>query len=103
MTEPFKFHDGNVDFTENAAENKLIIKRTQHIPDDWLMANRKQREDSMGRREGEMMPVATIPIEVVDWMKRVLNYDVFTEPVKRTVALLKEHHMDDFILTNKSL
>lgn len=97
------FHDGKVDFDQNDADEKLIIKRSQYIPDDWRMRNRKQREDSMSRREGEFMAVATIPVEVVDWMKRVLNYDVFTEPVRRTVALLKEHHLDDFVLTNKSL
>jgi hypothetical protein len=49
------------------------------------------------------MPVASIPVEVADWPLRELNYDVTREPFKRTVAMLKSHGLDAFVLTNKSL
>jgi hypothetical protein len=97
-----KLVDGLVSFEEDPAANALLIKRTQEVPDDWRMNNRKIREDSVHRRT-DWEPVASIPIEVADWLLRELHYDVMREPFKRTIALLKEHHMDDFILTNKQL
>jgi hypothetical protein len=97
-----KVIDALVSFEEDVSGNRLLMKRTQEIPDDWRMLNRKIREESVHRRTN-WEPVASIPVEVADWLLRELHYDVMKEPFKRTIALLKEHHMDDFILTNKQL
>jgi hypothetical protein len=101
MTET-KLIDGLVSFDQDASTDNLIIKRTQEIPDDWRMDNRKVREDSVQRR-GDWEPVASIPVDVADFMLRVLGYDVTREPFRKTIAMLKQHGLDDFILTNKQL
>jgi hypothetical protein len=95
-----KVIDTLVSFDQSDADKTLIIKRTQEVPDDWRMANRKIREESVHRRT-DWEPVASIPVEVADFMLRVLNFDVTREPFKATIAMLKKHHLDDFILTNK--
>lgn len=97
-----KLLDTLVSFDEDRVTNELIIKRTQELPDDWLQANRKVREDSV-RRRTNWEPVASIPTEVADWLLRELNFDVMREPFKATIAMLKRHHLDHFILTNKQL
>jgi hypothetical protein len=93
-------HDTLVSFDQNDADETLIIKREQHIPDDWMMDNRKVREDSVHRRTN-WEPVASIPVEVADFLLRVMNFDVTKAPFKETIAMLKKHGLDDFILTNK--
>lgn len=94
--------DTLVSFDQDRTTNDLIIKRTQEVPDDWRMANRATREESTHRRT-DFEPVASIPVEVADFLLRVFNFDVMREPFKATIAMLKKHHLDDFILTNKQL
>jgi hypothetical protein len=98
-----KVIDAQIDFHQDESENKLVIHRHQEIPDDWMQANRKQREDSMSRREGDWMPVASIPVEVAYAMKEVFGHDVWNEPFRKTIAVLKAHGLDHFILTNKQV
>jgi hypothetical protein len=98
-----KIHDAEIDFQQDEANNSLIIHRHQHIPDDWRMMNRKIREDSKSKREGEFMAVASIPVEVAFDLKENYGYDVWQEPARKTLAYLRAAGLDDFILTNKQI
>jgi hypothetical protein len=95
--------DTLVAFDEDRVTKQLIINRTQEIPEDFLEQNKRIREGTALDRSGNFMPVASIPVEVADWLLRELNYDVTKEPFKRTVAMLKSQGLDAFVLTNKSL
>lgn len=101
MTDTPNVINPTLDFEQDESENKLIIHRAQYIPDDWRMNNRKIREDSTSRREGEFMHVASIPVEVAWDLKENHGYDVWKEPARKTVAFLKAAGLDDFLLTNK--
>lgn len=90
-----------IDFKQDESENKLIIVRSQEIPDDFRMENRKIREDSMSRPEGEFMHCARIPVEVAWDLKENFGYDVWKEPIRETIKYLRAAGLDDFIVTNK--
>lgn len=99
-----KLLDGLVDFTEDPDGKRITgIIRTQEIPDDFINFNRSVKNETAEGKIGDWMPVASIPIEVAQWMLDHLGYDVTREPFKRTVAMLKEHGLDDFVLTRRSL
>ena len=98
-----KLLDTLVSFDQDPVTNQLIINRTQEIPDQFLIDNKNLRDGTALDKIGDWMPVASIPVEVADWMLRELNYDVGREPFKKTVAMLKAHGLDHFVLTNRSL
>ena len=100
MTEP-KVLDTLVSFDNDASTGNLIVKRTQEIPTDWISDLRKIREDSLSRRARDWEPVASIPVEVADDLKRRLGIDVSTAPFKDVIAVLKREGLDYFILTNR--
>lgn len=95
--------DTLVSFDEDRTTNELIIKREQHIPDDWLSEVRKQKVDSANRASGDFHHVASIPVEVVDEMMRRYGFDVMTAPVRETLKMLQRYALDDFILTTKRI
>lgn len=95
--------DSLVAFDEDRTTGDLIISRTQHIPDDWLSELRKQKVDSVNTRSGEMLHVASVPVEVVDDLLRDYGFDVMTAPVAETLKMLRRKELDDFILTNKRI
>jgi len=96
--------DGRVDFTEDPDGQRLTgIVRRQEIPDDFINFNRSVKAETAEGKIGDWMPVASIPIEVAQWMLDHLGYDVTREPFKKTVAMLKAHGLDDFVLTRRSL
>lgn len=95
--------DSLVAFDEDRSSGELIIKRTQELPDWWLSDLRKQKVDSVNQRCGEMLPVASIPIEVCDDLKRMYGFDVMTAPVPETLKMLRRYELDIFILTNKRI
>jgi hypothetical protein len=98
-----KVLDTLVSFDEDRTTNELIIKREQHIPDDWLSDLRKQRVDSANQKTGEMLHVASIPVEVCDELYRRYGFDVMTAPIEETLKMLQRYSLDAFILTNKSI
>lgn len=97
--------DGLIDFTTDPDNRKITgIVRRQEITDEYLQQNHDIRVAQSARsRIGDYMPVASIPVEVAEYMRIHLGYDVTREPFKKTVALLKQHGLDHFVLTNKSL
>ena len=99
-----KLLDGLVDFTEDPdGKNITGIVRRQEITDDFIKFNRAVKNETAEGKIGDWMPVASIPVEVAQWMLDHLNYDVTREPFKKTIALLKQHGLDDFVLTRRSL
>jgi hypothetical protein len=96
-----KVLDTLVSFDEDRTTNELIIKREQHIPDAFLSDLRKQKIDSVNQKSGEMMHVASIPVEVCDELYRRYGFDVMTAPVAETLKMLQRYDLDVFILTNK--
>ena len=96
-----KLLDSLVAFEQDRASDDLIIKREQHLPDEWLSDLRKQKVDSVNQRSGDMLHVAAIPVEVVDDVYRMYGFDIMTAPVPETVKMLKRYALDIFILTNK--
>jgi hypothetical protein len=96
--------DGLIDYTETPDGRNLTgIIRTQEIPDDFIAFNNAVKNDTAEGRIGDWMPVASIPVEVAQWMLHHLGYDVTREPFRKTVAMLKQHGLDDFVLTRRSL
>jgi hypothetical protein len=96
--------DGLVDFTEDTdGRNITGIVRKQEVPDDFIDFNRSVKNETAEGPVGDWMHVASIPIEVAQFMLDHLGYDVTREPFKKTVAMLKQHGLDDFVLTRRSL
>lgn len=96
--------DGLIDFTEDPDGRRITgIVRTQEIPDDFINFNRAVKNETAEGKIGDWMPVASIPVEVAQFMLDVLGYDVTREPFKKTIAMLKQHGLDDFVLTRRSL
>lgn len=98
-----KLLDTLVSFDNDAATDDLIIRREQHLPDDWLSDLRTAKVDSVNQRSGEMLHVASIPVEVCDELKRLYGFDVMTAPVKETLKMLNRYALDVFIVTNKRI
>lgn len=98
-----KLLDTLVSFDNDASTDDLIIRREQHLPDEWLSDLRKAKVDSVNQRSGEMLHVASIPVEVCDELKRLYGFDVMTAPVRETLKMLNRYHLDVFITTNKRI
>lgn len=96
-----KVLDTLVSFDNDRSTGNLIIKRTQEIPTSWLAGLRQIREGNKLTRCGDWLPVASIPVEVADELKRTIGLDVSTAPYKDTIRILKEQGLDYFILTEK--
>lgn len=95
--------DGLVEFEQDADGKNLQITRSQEIPDWYLDQLAEKRLASTNERAGEFYHVASIPVEVCDELKRRYNFDVFKEPVRATLAMLKRLDLDKFIATQKRI
>jgi hypothetical protein len=95
--------DTLISFDEDRSTNGLLIKREQHIPDDWLSEIAIQKVDSVNQRCGDFYPVATIPVEVVEALRLNYGFDVMTADIRETLKMLNRYALDHFILTNKRI
>lgn len=95
--------DSLVSFDQNDADEKLIIKRTQEIPDDFLQSLADKRLASTTARANDFYQVASIPVEVVDELMRRYGFDVMTAPVRDTLSMLRRLDFDNFITTQKRI
>lgn len=78
------------------------IEKVQHIPQAFLDSLKTERFESMNVRETDYQRVASIPVCLVDrWLKE--GYDVFQEPIRKTVAKLKSEHLEYFVTTGKNV
>lgn len=96
------FHEKLVDFQEDHANNKLVIKHEQYIPDDWVADLKRDKIDPDHHREGEFMKLATIPVALYEqWLRE--GFDVAKAPIKDVIKRLQRLDMDAFIATNKRI
>ncbi len=79
---------------------ELVIKSTQHIPDEHLSALRREREDSISTPAGEFHRVASVPTALVDKWKAE-GFDIFREPAEEILKRLRKEQFDGFITSNK--
>jgi len=98
-----KVLDSLVSFDQDRTTNDLIIKRTQEIPDDFLADLRREKVDSKNKPAGDFYRVASIPVEVVDELLRLYNFDVMTAPARETLKMLDRYALDVFITTTKRI
>lgn len=90
----------NVSVTSNTDGH--IIETHQTIPDSLLKDLADKRLASHNVREREMMHVASIPAALVDrWFRE--GYDVFQEPIRKSVAKLKNENLEYFLATAKDI
>lgn len=90
------------DFDIKDDGDKYTIERFQAIPQAYLDSLKEARFDSKNRRAGEYHRAASIPQALVDhWLAQ--GYDVFQEPIGKTLAKLKAEGFDAFITTDKQL
>lgn len=100
MSDKKDMHDIQTDFLQDG--DNVIRKNTQHIPDEYLRSLRTERENSLSKREGEYMRVASIPVAVVEKWKRE-GFDIYQVGGKEILKKLREENLDAFITTNKSI
>ena len=82
----------------------LFLENTQHISDDFLRNIQEQRNASTGRREGDYMRVASIPVVIVEkWMKEGFDIMSGEHSAAEIVKRLKAENLEAFLTTEKSV
>lgn len=95
-----KLHEIDFNITEN--NDGLLIEKQQAIPDHFIQSLKDARSESKHRKAGEYHRAASIPTVIVEkWMSE--GYNVFEEPVAKSIARLKAENLDYFITTDKQL
>lgn len=89
----------NVSLLESGDE--LGVKYTQTIPDHFTQ-DIQDRFTGANEATGDLLFVGSVPAAVADrWMRE--GYDVFREPVSKTLARLKAENMGKFVGTSKRI
>lgn len=96
-------YDAETSFDQSDSANTLIIKRHQYIPDNFISDLKSGKMDSLNTRSGDMQLMMSVPVSVIEDIKRTLGYDMMEEPMRRSIQLLKALHLDAFITSAKSL
>ena len=88
-----------------AEDNDTITrKHTQDIPQWHLDKLKEQRNASTKQREGEFMPVASIPTVVVEkWMREGFDIMSGKHSAAEIVKRLKAENLEAFLTTEKSV
>lgn len=90
------------DFNVGENTDGTFIEQYQEIPQWWIDNLQAAKADTKHARTGEYHRAASIPQVVVDkWLSE--GYDVFKEPVAKTLAKLRSENLDYFITTEKNL
>jgi hypothetical protein len=78
----------------------LIIKEEQFIPDEFMSALRREREDSIHTPAGEFHRLCSIPTAVVDkWTRE--GFDIHRAAPREILRRLRNEQLDGFICSNK--
>jgi hypothetical protein len=86
-----------VSFEEDHADQKLLIRHEQHIPDEYISTLRRDKVDTLHTPKGEFYRIATVPTAIVDlWLSE--GFDIHKESIQATLARLRKHDMDAFIV-----
>lgn len=97
------FHDKLVDFEEDHANQKLLIKHEQYIPDDWVADLKRDKIDPDHNKfnfDG-FTKLATIPTSLYEkWLRE--GFDVQKAPIKDVLKRLQTMDYDALICTRKT-
>lgn len=94
--------DKLVSFDEDHANQSLVVKHEQEIPDDHISALKRDKIDTLHTPTGDFYRVATIPVSIVEqWLRE--GYDIHKEDIRSTLARLRKLDMDAFITTRKAI
>lgn len=96
-------YDEEVTFDQDRSTNDLIIKRHQYIPDDFIADLKSGKMDSKNARAGDMMQTMSVPVAVIEAIKRDFGFDMMEEPQRRSMTMLRALGLDAFIVTNKQI
>jgi hypothetical protein len=94
--------DAEVDFDQDRSTNDLIIKHHQYIPDSFVSDLKSNKMASASERSGDMMLALSVPVEVIEDMKRKYNFDAMNAPIAEIRKMLQRMQLDAFIATNKT-
>jgi hypothetical protein len=94
--------DEEVAFDQDRSTNDLIIKRYQHIPDNFVAKLKAGKMDSKNTPAGDMMLAMSVPVSVIEDIKAKFHFDMMQEPIKRSMTMLRALGLDAFITTTKS-
>jgi hypothetical protein len=90
--------DPRVSFEDDPAG--LVIRQDQEIPDDFLSQLKQTKIDNHGKRAGEFLHVARIPVLVYErWLRE--GFDAGQASLKDILARLHRESLDGFIVTDK--
>jgi hypothetical protein len=90
------------DFDIKEGTEGTIIEQYQEVPQWWIDQLKEYKADTKHAPSGEYHRAASIPQVVVDkWLAE--GYDVFKEPVSKSLAKLRAEGLDYFITTEKNL
>lgn len=94
--------ESQFEFLDGDTENPLVIKRSQHITQEFLDDLKEARFQSTQAPAANYHKVASIPAALHEaWLRQ--GYDCTKEPIKNTLKRLKAEHLDAFIATEKRL
>jgi hypothetical protein len=90
----------NVSLVPNVGDD-LAVKFTQEIPDHFIQ-DIQDRFTGKNDATGDFLFVGSVPSAVADrWMRE--GYNVFEEPIAKTLAKLRAENMAKFIGTSKNI
>jgi len=101
--DPLPMFDEEVSFGQDRSTNDLLIKHHQYIPDNFISDLKSNKMDSLNTKSGDMQLMLSIPVSVIEDIKRTCGYDCMTEPMARTIKMLKALHLDAFITSDKRI
>jgi len=97
-----KILDSKIDFHDGDHEGRLVIQRTQDIPQWFLDENAAERAESTSAPMGEIHRFARIPEAVWDtWMRQ--GFDPRRVSPAAVIARMKQEGLDYFLTTDRKL
>lgn len=94
--------DPEVDFEQDRSTNDLIIRHTQHIPDNFISDLKSNKMASASQRSGDMMLALSVPLEAIEDMMTNYGFDAMNASIADVRKMLQRLHLDAFIATNKT-
>ena len=90
------------DYSDSFAGTRLLINRSQEIPDEHVSALKRDKIDSLHTPTGDFYRVASIPISVIQQWDRE-GFRIEEASAAEIVRRLNNQHLDAFITTRKSI
>lgn len=94
-----KLIETNVDLLEQGGD--IGVRYTQEIPDHFIQ-DIQDRFTGVDDPTGNLLFVGSVPAAVADrWMRE--GYNVYQEPIRKTLAKLKAENFGKFVATAKRI